>query len=73
MDTTNDIPEMSFGRCIMEPGDSLITNVMVAGDGSHGVSDILGPYYGTIEKGTEISITITYDDHIIFDSEVIAQ
>lgn len=74
MDASNDIPEMSFGRCIMEPGDTLITNVMVEwDDGSHGVSAILGPEYQSIEKGTEISITITYDDHIIFDDEVIAQ
>lgn len=70
----NDLPDMSFGRCIMEPGDSLINNVNVAGDDySYGVSDILGPDYTTIEKGTEISITITYDDHIIFDNEVTAQ
>lgn len=72
---SNNEPDMAFGRCIMEPGESLITNVNMAwmGDDSCGVSDILGPDYDTIEKGTEISITITYDDHIIFDDEVIAQ
>ena len=72
---SNNEPEMSFGLCIMEPGDVLITNVNQGwmGDESCGVSEILGEDYYTIEKGTEISITITYDDHILFDNEVIAQ
>lgn len=68
--------DSSWGKYVLSPGDMMITNsnlAMYRSDMSCGVSVILGSNYETISKGTEIDITITYDDHVIFDREVIAQ
>ena len=71
-----------FGETMFEAGESFATNVewgaMMTGKPTpikdyDFFKEIFGSDYYTIEKGTELSISITYGKHILFEEEVIVK
>ena len=71
-------PNLAFGNVILTSGNKLTTPVDMDmwGGGAVLIEDyapfeqIFGEYYDTIVKGTQVSITIIYDKHAIFEKVV---
>lgn len=70
-------PEVAFGNVVLISGDKLTTCVDMIDEGTPvSIEDyspfekIFGPDYSTIEKGTQISISVIYGKHTIYDKVV---
>ena len=70
---------LNFGVYEMKPGDSMITPSINVQGGTGEVEPIdenpfwaaiFGEDYDTLERGTDVLFTITYDDFVIFNKEV---
>ena len=76
--TWQEYPNLAFGNVILTSGNKLTTPVDIDmwGGGAVLIEDyapfeqIFGEYYDTIVKGTQVSITIIYDKHAIFEKVV---
>ena len=62
-----------FGNVVLSPGDTMVSYVVWSvceiPDYDY-FEDIFGPDYDTLEKGTEVSLTINYGSTVLFDQVV---
>lgn len=82
MGSTTGTGENEFGIATFKAGESFATNVewgaMMTGEPTPiedytYFEEIFGPAYDTIEKGTEISISITHGKYLLYDEVVIVK
>ena len=69
----NNDPEWLFGNVVLSPGDTMVSYVTwepMEIEEYFPFEQIFGPDYDTLEKGTEVSLTINYGSTVLFDQVV---